>query len=95
VEELRKWPDGFLLVAVREQWYFLLVSTVKELQAALPQLSSEELGLVDAALREQFRKRKVGILYDDAYGVWTEEDQASAAAQAFALMDQEEERDAT
>ena len=68
------------------------MSTVKEIQAALPQLSAEELGLVDAALREQFRKRNVGILYDDAYGVWTEEDQA---AQAFALMDREEERDAT
>ena len=68
---------------------------MKEIQAALPQLSSEELGLVDAALREQFPQRKVGILYDDAYGVWTEEDQASAAAEAFALMDREEERDAT
>lgn len=71
------------------------MSTVKEIQAALPQLSSEELGLVDAALREQFRQRKVGILYDDAYGIWTEEDQASAAAEVFALMDREEERDAT
>lgn len=63
---------------------------MKEIQAALPRLSAEELGLVEAALLEQFRKRKVGILYDDAYGVWTEEDQASAAAQAFVLMDREE-----
>jgi hypothetical protein len=85
----------FRLVRILKQWYFLFVSTVKEIQAALPQLSSEELGLVDAALREQFRQRKVGILYDDSYGVWTEEDQVSAAAQAFALMDREEERDAT
>jgi hypothetical protein len=46
---------------------------------------------VDAALREQFRARKLGILYDDAYGLWTEEDQASVAAEAFALLDQEEE----
>ncbi len=55
-------------------------------------LTTEELGAVDAALREQFRARKVGILYDDAYGVWTEADQASAAAEAFALMDREEAR---
>jgi len=47
---------------------------------------------VDAALREQFRARKIGILYDDAYGLWTEDDQASAAAEAFALMDQEPRR---
>lgn len=28
-------------------------------------------------VRAQFRARKVGILYDDAYGLWTEEGQAS------------------
>jgi len=39
----------FRLVGILKQWYFLFVSTVKEIQAALPQLSSEELGLVDAA----------------------------------------------
>ena len=44
------------------------------------------------ALRQQFRARKIGILYDDAYGIWTEEDQASAAAEAFALMEKEEQR---
>lgn len=69
------------------------MSTVSEIQAALPDLSVQELQFVDAALREQFRARKLGILYDDAYGLWTEEDQASAAAEAFALMDREESRD--
>jgi hypothetical protein len=69
------------------------MSTVGEIQAALPHLTVEELRSVDAALREQFRARKLGILYDDAYGLWTEEDQASVAAEAFALLDQEEERE--
>ena len=68
------------------------MSTVSEIQAALPKLTNRDLQEVDAALRQQFRVRKMGILYDDAYGVWTEEDQASAAAEAFALMDQEEQR---
>jgi hypothetical protein len=66
------------------------MSTVSEIRAALPRLTTEELQAVDAALREQFRARKVGILYDDAYGAWTEQDQASAAAEAFALMDRQE-----
>ncbi len=58
----------------------------------MPRLTIEELRALDVALREQFRVRRVGILYDDAYGLWTEEDQASAAAEAFAVMDQEEKR---
>ena len=69
------------------------MNKVSEIRAALPHLSAEELHALDAALREQFRARKLGILYDDAYGLWTEADQASAAAQAFALMDKEEKRD--
>lgn len=68
------------------------MSTVSDIQAALPRLTAEELRAVDAALRQQFRARKLGILYDDGYGVWTEDDQASAAAEAFALMDQAEKR---
>ena len=71
--------------------YSLAMSTVSEIRAALPNLTPEELQAVDVALREQFRQRKIGILYDDAYGLWTEEDQASAAAEAFALMDREED----
>lgn len=68
------------------------MSTASEIQAALPNLTDKDLREVDAALRQQFRARKMGILYDDAYGIWTEEDQASAAAEAFVLMDQEEQR---
>jgi hypothetical protein len=67
------------------------VSTVSEIRAALSGLTDEDLREVDAALRQQFRARKVGVLYDDAYGVWTEEDQASAAAEVFILMDREEQ----
>ncbi|MBI4658770.1 MAG: hypothetical protein HY735_07960 [Verrucomicrobia bacterium] len=68
------------------------MSTVNEIQAALPGLTDAELRQVEALLREQYRVRKVGILYDDAYGVWTEDDQATAAAEVLALLDREEER---
>ena len=66
------------------------MSTVSEIQTALPRLTTEELEAVNFALRNQFRLRKIGILYDDAYGLWTEDDQMSAAAEAFAPMDEEE-----
>jgi hypothetical protein len=36
--------------------------------------------------------RNAGIIYDDAYGVWTEADQASAAAEAFAMFDRQGDR---
>jgi hypothetical protein len=68
------------------------MSTVSEIQAALPKLTARELHQVDGLLCEQFRARKIGILYDDAYGLWTQEDQASAAAEVFAQLDQEERR---
>ncbi len=66
------------------------MSTVAEIAETLPKLSDEELREVERALISIYRQRKTGIVYDDAYGVWTEEDQASAAAQVFALMDAEE-----
>jgi hypothetical protein len=69
------------------------MSTVSEIQAALPKLTARELHEVEGLVREQYRARQIGILYDDAYGVWTEEDQASAAAEVFAQLDQEERRD--
>lgn len=68
------------------------MSTLQEVEAALTVLSDQDLHQIDAALHRQFRQRKLGILYDDAYGIWTEEDQISAAAEAFLLMDQEESR---
>jgi hypothetical protein len=66
------------------------MSTVIEMRGALPRLTNEELQQLEASLHEQYRARKIGILYDDAYGIWTEEDQDSAAAEAFALIDQQE-----
>lgn len=48
---------------------------------------------MEQAVRQLYRERHAGILYDDSYGIWTEEDQVSAAAEAFARIDQKEARD--
>jgi hypothetical protein len=56
------------------------MSTVGEIQPALPSLDNDELRRVEQTVRELYRTRKAGIIFDDAYGVWTEADQVSAAA---------------
>ena len=68
------------------------MSTATEIKSALPNLSNQELREIEQAVRNLYRTRNVGIIYDDAYGVWTEDDQTGAAAQAFLLMDAEEAR---
>jgi hypothetical protein len=66
------------------------MSTVAEIQAALPNLANDELRQIEETVRQLYRERKAGIIFDDAYGVWTEADQASAAAEIFKMLDQEE-----
>ena len=68
------------------------MSTAADIKSALPKLTNQELREVEHAVRDLYRTRNVGIIYDDAYGLWTEDDQTSAAAEAFALMDAEEAR---
>lgn len=68
------------------------MSTVADITNALPGLSTPELKEIERALISIYRQRQTGIIYDDAYGVWTEEEQASAAAQVFTLMDADERK---
>lgn len=62
----------------------------QEIQAALSGLSTRDLYLIERSIHEMYRQRNENILYDDAYGVWTEEDQASAAAEAFTVISDQE-----
>jgi hypothetical protein len=66
------------------------MSTVAEIEAALPQLSTEELLRVEQALHQQYRQRGNAILYDDSYGVVTETDLIASAEDAFLAYDKEE-----
>ena len=66
------------------------MSTVAEITSTLPTLSTEELHEIERSLISIYRQRKSGIIYDDAYGVWTEEDQTAVADQTFRMFDEEE-----
>lgn len=67
------------------------VSTIAEIEAALPQLSTEELQRVERALRQQFRDRRHAVVYEDSYGSITEADLIASAEEAFLMYDREEE----
>jgi hypothetical protein len=69
------------------------MSTVAEITNALANLSTEELQQVERTLISIYRQRKSGIIFDDAYGVWTEEDQMAVADQAFRMFDKAEQKD--
>lgn len=68
------------------------MSTVAEITNSLADLSTEELQKIERALISIYRQRKSGIIFDDSYGVWTEENQMAAADQAFVLMDAAEKK---
>lgn len=63
------------------------MSTVAEITEALPSLTDTELRNVEQTLHAIYRQRRKGIIFDDAYGVFTEADQAALAAEAFGMMD--------
>ena len=73
---------------MREFGHFRRMSTVAEIEEALPGLTNEELMRIEAALHLTQRKRGIGVVLEDAYGVWTEDDQASVVAEAWAVLDE-------
>ena len=66
------------------------MSTIAEIEAVLTTLTPEELARVEHAVHNQYRKRGGGIVYDDTYGVVTEEDLISSADEAFQAYDKAE-----
>ena len=70
--------------------YVARMSTVAEIEAALPKLTAPELAQVERALHDQYRQRGGGIVYDDAYGTVTEADLIASADEAFQTYDRAE-----
>jgi len=66
------------------------MSTIAEIEAVLPKLTTEELVRVEQAVHSQFRQRGHEIVYDDAHGVVTEADLVASADEAFQAYDKEE-----
>ncbi len=66
--------------------------TIQEIAVTLPALSTGDLHKIEREIHQLYRQRNEPVIYDDAYGIWTAEDQASAAAEVFALLDEHEEQ---
>ena len=49
--------------------------TVQEIEASLTNLSTDELRHIERIIRDLYRTRREHIIYDDDYGIWTEQDQ--------------------
>jgi hypothetical protein len=70
------------------------VSTLTEIEEALPKLSAQDLKKVASVVDRLFRERKGTAIYDDAYGTQTEADLIIAAERAFQEYDREEDEHA-
>ena len=81
--------SGELTLSFRHRKLFV-VSTVAEIEAALPKLTTEELVKLEIALHQQYQQRGTAITHDDTYGVVTEADLIAEADQAFQAYDKEE-----
>jgi hypothetical protein len=66
------------------------MSTVAEIEAALPNLTTSELAHIERALHNLYRQRGGGIVYDDIYGTVTEADLIASTDEAFQAYDQAE-----
>ena len=64
--------------------------TIEEIIAALPNLSTDELHHIERTIHDLYRARDKYIIYDDDYGVWTEQDQNSVAVEVFKVLDKAE-----
>lgn len=70
------------------------MSTLTEIERALPNLSDRELQQLAADLDSLFRRRKGALLYQDAYGNLTDADLILSAEGAFLDYDRDEEKNA-
>jgi myo-inositol catabolism protein IolC len=68
------------------------MSTVAEINKAIHHLKNEELRAVEKTIIQEYRERKVGIIFDDTYGTLTEEDLRAIQDDALRVIDEEPSR---
>jgi len=68
------------------------MSTVAEIAGAISQLSNDELREVEKLVLNSYRERRIGIIFDDTYGTFTEEDLRTIQEQALRVIDGEPSR---
>ena len=66
------------------------MSTLAEIEAAVPGLTTVELMRLEQTLHQLYRKRGDAVVYDDRHGVVTEADLVASADEAFQAYDREE-----
>jgi hypothetical protein len=66
------------------------VSTLAEIEAAVPGLTTAELLHLEQTLHQLYRARGDAVVYDDRHGIVTEADLIASADEAFQAYDQEE-----
>ena len=67
------------------------MNTIQKIEASLPNLSTDDLQYLERMIHDLYRARHEPILYDDAYGIWTEFDQLSVASEVFEMHDIQED----
>ena len=65
------------------------MSTVAEINETIHHLTNDELRVVERRLLQEYRERKVGIIFYDSYGTLTEEDLRAVQEQALRVIDGE------
>ena len=66
------------------------MSTLAEIEAAVPALTTAELQHLEKTLHQLYRERGDALVIDDKYGVLTEGDLIAEADAAFCEYDREE-----
>lgn len=66
------------------------MSTLAEIEAAVPGLTTAELMRLEQTLHQLYRTRGDAVVYDDRHGVVTEADLIASADEAFQAYDREE-----
>lgn len=63
-------------------------TVVAEIKQVLPSLSNDELRELERAILQTFRERRVGIIFDDDYGILTGQDLAVVCEEVLELIEQ-------